>query len=299
MNFVFYAGTVLIWGTTWLAITFQLGVVDPMISVIYRFALAAALLQVYCRVAGLRMRFALREHLYIALQGTLLFALNYWIFYAAELYLTSGLVAVVFSTIVFQNILFGALLLGDPIRPRVVFGASLGLVGIGLVFWPELSSFNLSDRGLIGFLLSITATVLASLGNIAALRNQRAGLPIIQTNAYGMTYGTLVLLVIALAAGKGFLFEVSFAYISSMLYLSIFGSIIAFGLYLTLVGRIGADRAAYAALLFPVVALVMSTLFEGYQWTGPAVAGVALILTGNVLAMSNIGKASLKLGIRA
>jgi drug/metabolite transporter (DMT)-like permease len=146
MNFVFYAGTVLIWGTTWLAITFQLGVVDPMISVIYRFALAAALLQVYLRVAGLRMRFALREHLYIALQGTLLFALNYWIFYAAELYLTSGLVAVVFSTIVFQNILFGALLLGDPIRPRVVFGASLGLVGIGLVFWPELSSFNLSDH---------------------------------------------------------------------------------------------------------------------------------------------------------
>ena len=299
MNLIFYTGTVLIWGTTWLAITFQLGVVDPMISVIYRFALAAALLHVYCRVAGLRMRFTVREHLFIALQGTLLFALNYWIFYAAELYLTSGLVAVVFSTIVFQNILYGAVLLGDPIRPRVVFGASLGLVGIGLVFWPELSSFNLSDKGLIGFLLSFTATILASLGNIAALRNQRAGLPIIQTNAYGMTYGTLVLLAIALATGKRFLFEVSFAYISSMLYLSIFGSIIAFGLYLTLVGRIGADRAAYAALLFPVVALFMSTLFEGYHWTGPAVAGVALILTGNVLAMSNIGKASLKLGIRA
>jgi len=281
-----YATTVLIWGSTWLAITFQLGSVDPMLSIAYRFTVASVVLLVACKLLGLNMRFGPRQHLFIALQGLFLFSVNYWLVYLAEQRLTSGLVAVVFSTMVFMNIFNGALLLRSPIHLRVLLGAILGLAGIGLVFWPELSSFSLSDRGLTGLLLCILGTFSASVGNILSARNQKDALPVVQTNAYGMAYGAAIMLLLALASGKPFRFQVSPAYVLSLLYLGLFGSVVAFGSYLTLVGRIGADRAAYATLLFPIVALILSTLFEGYRWTGYAFAGVGLILAGNILALS-------------
>ncbi|BCR03657.1 membrane protein [Desulfuromonas versatilis] len=284
-NFLFYTATVLIWGSTWLAIKFQLGSVDPLASVAYRFALAALLLLGFCLLSRRRMRFSLREHLFIALQGGLLFAINYWMFYLAELYLASGLVAVVFSTMVILNVVNGALLLGTPIEARVIVGGALGLFGIGLVFWPELRAFDFSGQGVQGLLLCLLATLMASLGNIVSARNQRHGLPIVQTNAYGMSYGALLSFAYVLVSGREFGFELSGAYLGSLLYLAVFGSIVAFGCYLTLVGRIGAGRAAYTTLLFPLVALGLSTLFENYHWSLSAVAGILLILAGNVLAL--------------
>ena len=282
---VLYTASVLIWGTTWLGIKFQLGRVDPMISVFYRFALAAIILLTYCRVFGLNMRFKQREHLYIALQGAFLFSINYWLFYIAETYITSGLAAVVFSTIIFMNIIVGRIFLREPIRFRVLSGAFVGLLGMGLVFWPELSSFSLDDKNFLGLVLCILATLSASLGNITSAYNQKNRLPVIQTNAYGMTYGAVFMGVIALLSGKPFGFEATIGYIGSLFYLAVFGSVIAFGCYLTLVGRIGADRAAYATLLIPIVALCMSALFEDYQWTTPVFLGMLLILAGNFLAL--------------
>ncbi len=287
-NLLLYTATVLIWGSTWLGIKFQLGQVDPLVSVVYRFCLATALLFAWCRLRGLPMRFALRDHLFIALQGASLFGVNYWLVYLAEVHLTSGIVAVVFSTIVFWNILNGRIFLKTPIRANVVCGSGLGILGIGLVFWPELSGFSLDDAGFKGFVLSVAATLMASLGNILSARNQRHGLPVVQTNAYGMAYGTLTLLATAAVAGKPFGIDPSPAYMISLIYLAFFGSVVAFGCYLTLVGRIGADRAAYATLLFPIIALIISTLFEGYHWASPAVAGVAIILTGNAIALGKI-----------
>lgn len=287
-NLSLYVVTVLIWGSTWLGIKFQLGHVDPLVSVVYRFCLATAILFAWCGWRGRRMRFPLREHLFIALQGACLFAVNYWLFYLAEVHLTSGIVAVMFSTIVFWNMLNGRLFLKTPVRAAVVWGAGLGIAGIGLVFWPELSGFTLDDDGFKGFLLSITATLMASLGNILSARNQRAGLPVVQTNAYGMGYGALLMLVTAVVAGKSFTIDVSAPYLVSLVYLALFGSVIAFGCYLTLVGRIGADRAAYATLLFPIIALIISTLCEGYRWSTPAIAGVAIILAGNAVALGKI-----------
>ena len=284
-NVVLYTASVLIWGTTWLGIKFQLGRVDPMISVFYRFALAAIILLTYCRVFGLNMRFTQREHLYIALQGAFLFSINYWLFYIAETYITSGLAAVVFSTIIFMNIIVGRIFLREPIRFRVLSGAFVGLLGMGLVFWPELSSFSLDDKNFLGLVLCILATLSASLGNITSAYNQKNRLPVIQTNAYGMTYGAVLMGVIALLSGKPFGFEATIGYIGSLFYLAVFGSVIAFGCYLTLVGRIGADRAAYATLLIPIVALCMSALFEDYQWTAPVFLGMLLILAGNFLAL--------------
>lgn len=284
-SILFYSATVLIWGSTWLAITFQLGVVDPLVSVVYRFSLAALLLLGYCRLAGLNLRFSRQDHLFMALQGLLLFAVNYWLFYIAETVLASGLVAVVFSTMVVMNMVNGALFLRTPLNARVLLGAVLGLSGISLVFWPELASFSLDDQGLYGLLLSLAATFSASLGNIASARNQKFRLPILQTNAFGMAYGALSMGLVALFGGYDFGFELTFSYVASLLYLTIFGSIIAFGCYLSLVGRIGVDRAAYVTLLFPLVALVLSTLYEGYRWTGLALAGVVLILLGNMLVL--------------
>ncbi len=285
MNLLFYSGVILIWGTTWFAILFQLGEVDPLVSIIYRFAIAAVILMIYCLATGKKMHFPLRDHLFMALMGVFLFSLNYWLFYMAELYLASGLVAVVFSTMVIWNILFGAFFIGTPVRPKVLIGAFLGLTGICLVFWPELASFKLSDKGVVGLLLSLAATVSASLGNITSARNQMGRIPVVQANAFGMSYGTILMIVVALLAGKEFTFQVTVPYTASLLYLALFGSVFAFGMYLTLIGRIGADRAAYTTLLFPLVALSLSMLFEGYRGSVGALVGVGLILIGNFLVL--------------
>ena len=284
-NFLYYGTTVIVWGTTWLGIKLQLGIVDPMVSVCYRFMLAAFILIVYCLLAGLNMRFTLKEHVYMGLQGFFLFSINYWLFYVAELYIVSGLAAVIFSTIVFMNIINGAIFLKSPIEPRMIIGAVLGLTGIGLVFWPEISGFQLTRASLLGLTLGVTSTFLASLGNIISAFNQKRRLPVIQTNAYGMAYGALIMMATALITGREFSFHVSPVYIGSLFYLAIFGSIIGFGCYLTLIGRIGADRAAYASLLFPLVALGISTFVEGYQWTAFAITGVISIMAGNLLIL--------------
>ena len=288
MNLLFYISVVLIWGTTWFAILFQLGEVDPLASVIYRFALASAILMTWCLVSGKNMRYSLRDHLFMVMLGFFLFSLNYWLFYVAELYLASGLVAVVFSTMVIWNILFGAIFLGTPVRPQVVAGGVIGLTGIIMVFRPELTAFELSDTGLLGLLLSLGATVAASLGNITSARNQMEGVPVIQANAWGMTYGTLLMLAAAVITGREFTFQFTVPYVVSLVYLSLFGSVFAFGMYLTLIGRIGADRAAYTTLLFPIVALALSMAFEGYRANPEAAAGVGLILVGNWMVLRKV-----------
>ena len=292
-NLLLYATTVLIWGSTWLVITFQLGAVDPILSVAYRFTLASLLLLAFAMLRKINLRFTVRQHVFFGVQGVLLFSLNYLLVYLAELRLTSGLVAVIFSTLVFMNILIGALFLGTPVRLNVVAGAMIGLVGISLVFLPELGAFNLQDRGFVGLLLSLGGTLFASMGNIVAARNLREGLPVVQTNAFGMGYGAILMFAIALIAGTPFRFETTPTYVASLVYLALFGSILAFGAYLTLLGRIGADRAAYASLLFPLVALGISTLFEGYRWSLPALVGVLLVLAGNFLVLSRRRKMTL------
>jgi drug/metabolite transporter (DMT)-like permease len=285
-NAFFYILTSLIWGSTWLAITFQLGIVAPEASIVYRFTLAALLLFVYAAARRLPMRFTLRQHGFIALQGAFLFSLNYILVYLAEQQLTSGLVAIVFSMLILSNILLGAIILRNPIRPRVALGGVIGVAGLTLVFWPELAGFAEGGGWRLGLLLSVAGVLSASIGNIVSARNQRAGLPVVQTNAYGMAYGALATLAIALLRGVEFAFNPSAGYVLSLVYLAVFGSVIAFGTYLTLIGRMGVDRAAYIGVIFPLVALVLSALFEGLSLTPLALFGVALVAGGNVLVLS-------------
>jgi len=284
-NALLYVVTVLIWGSSWLAIKYQLGSVDPMVSVAYRFLLASALSWLYCRFSGRLMRYSLRDHGFMFLQGASLFALNYWLFYLSELTLTSGLAAVIFSTIVVMNMMNGVLFLKNRLELRVVLGAGIGLFGIIVVFWPEVTDFESGSENLFAVSLAVLATLLASLGNIASARNQRKGIPVVQANTFGMTYGALLMLVLSWATGREFTFEVTLPYVSSLVFLSVFASIIAFWTYLTLLGRVGVERAAYATLFFPLVALGFSTVFEDYQWTASAGIGILLILAGNLLIL--------------
>ncbi len=285
-NLTLYIITVVVWGSTWIAIKYQLGFVDPMVSVIYRFGLAAALLMLFCYLKGLNLKFSAKEHLFMALLGILLFSINYWLVYVAELYLTSGLVAVLFSSIVFMNIANGSIFLGAPVEKKMVAGAVLGILGIVMVFMPEIESFDLSDKGVFGLFIGFISVLLASFGNITSAWNTKNHIPVVQANAFGMGYGTLLLCVIALLSGKEFSFATSLPYIGSLLYLSVFGSIIAFGSYLTLIGSIGADKASYAIMVVPVVALIISSFFEGYAWNILSVSGLVLVVGGNFLALS-------------
>lgn len=280
-----YAIVVLIWGTTWYAIKFQLGVVAPEISLVYRFGLAAIIVFLYARATGASLRLPWREHRFVAIQGLTLFCLNYWFTYLSTQHLTSGLVAVLFTAIIFLNLVNARIFFRTPIEARVMLAAGAGMLGVGLLFLPELQA-AIGDHVVIeGALLALAGTYLASLGNMAATRNAKQGLSVVTANAYGMAYGTLGLAVIAFLRGTPIAFEQSWSYVLSLLYLSLAGTSLAFGLYLVLMRRIGPARAAYTSVLFPVVALAVSTAFEGYRWSLPALIGLAVLVAGNALAL--------------
>lgn len=283
-----YLIAILIWGSSWFVITFQIGVVHEAVSVFYRFILAAILMLAYCLVTKKQLRFSLGQHGFIALQGSFLFCLNYVLIYYGTAYISSGLVAVVFSTLVVWNIFNGAVFLKKPVKPLVLLGAMLGLVGIALVFSHEFviaQSSGRPDAIWTGLILVLLAAYSASLGNIISARNQAAGLPVLQTNAFGTLYGSLILFGYALFVGAEFSIEWTAAFTLSLLYLSIFGTIVAFGAYLSLIGKIGADKAAYAMVVFPLVALVISTVFEGFIWSPAALLGMGLVVLGNIVVI--------------
>ena len=282
-NIFLYITTVLIWGSSWIAIKYQLGTVDPMVSVTYRFLIASGISWLFCRLSGRLLTFSLIDHGFIFLQGVSLFALNYWLFYISELTLTSGLAAVIFSTIVLMNMINGVLFLKNRMELSVLSGALFGLLGIILVFWTEVSDLNTGRENMVAISLAILATLLASVGNITSARNQRSGIPVVQANTLGMLYGAIFMLVLSWLTGRKLTFELTLPYISSLLFLSIFASIIAFWTYLTLLGRVGVERVAYVTLLFPLVALAISTIAEGYIWTHHAGVGILFILVGNLM----------------
>lgn len=284
-NLILFIVPSLIWGSTWYVITFQVGDVDPLFSVAYRFGLAGVLMLVISKILKFNLSFSRKEHGFILLQGLLIFGFNYWMMYSSELYLTSGLVGLIFSLLVFMNIINGRIFLKTAFEGKVIIGGLLGIVGTGLIFQEDLVHFSLSDEKLIGLFFAVAGTFVASLGNITSARNQKAGIPVIQSNAFGMLYGGVAMFLFAILSGKVPTFELTTSYTFSLLYLAIFGSLVAFGSYLTLVGNIGASKAAYVSLIAPVIALTISTFLEGYEWTSMSFSGAALIIVGNVVAL--------------
>jgi drug/metabolite transporter (DMT)-like permease len=284
-NSLLYLITVLIWGSTWLAIEFQLGVVEPEVSIVYRYLIAASILFIYCKIKRLTLLFNLKYHLWFAVLGAFLFSLNYVFAYRAQIHITSALAAIAFSTMLWINIILSRLVFGTRAGRRVLTGAFLGIVGIVVIFAPQVGDVSLSDRVFYGSLLALLGAFTASIGNILSQAAQNRALPIMQSNAWGMLYGSILTAIIAVVRGHTFNFDATFTYIASLLYLALFGSVVAFGAYLTLLGRIGAHRAGYATVMFPVVALILSLMFEDLSLDMSIVLGTALVLIGNMLVL--------------
>lgn len=283
-----YTGTVLIWSTTWLAVKFQLGAVDPQVSIVWRFLIAAVLLFIICRIAGAPLRFPPRMHLRFALLGLFLYSTNFILFYNAGHFVVSGLLAVFFSLASLTNIALAVLFLGEPLRPRVLLGALCGLAGVMLMLWHEIDWNALGAGPLTGLALGLGGCLSFSTGNVISARIQRE-VPVLSVAAWGVAYGVLINVIVALAAGSTFTIEPTARYLLSLLWLGIPGSVLAFWMYTELLGRIGADRAAYTTVLAPVLALVISTFVEDYRWSAIAITGLVLVAAGNVLVMRRKG----------
>ncbi len=284
-NTVLYVLTVLIWGSTWLAIEYQLGVVEPEVSIVYRYVAAALILFIYCKIKGLSLSFKAKAHYVFVALGLLLFCLNYILAYRAQEHITSAMAAIAFSTMLWINIILARVVFGIRATRRVLFGAALGIVGIVVIFAPRIEVASLSDGVFYGSLLALGGAVSASCGNMVSQAAQKRALPVVEANTWGMFYGAILTAVVALVSGHEFTFDATFTYISSLAYLAVFGSVVAFGAYLTLLGRIGAHKAGYATVMFPVVALALSLAFEGLKLDVTIVTGTSLVLLGNLLVL--------------
>lgn len=274
-----------IWSTTWIAITYQLGTVAPEMSVAYRFLLASLLLFAWCSIRGLPLRFTLHQHAWLALFGLTSFGVGYVLVYYAEQQVVSGLVAVGYSASPLLGMFGMRLFFGAPMTRRVALASLLGISGIVMVFYPELARMQGGTEAATGALFTMLSVLVASFGSISAYRNQRAGLPLWQGMAWGMFYGSLSALVLGLATGKALSFDTAPAYVLSLAYLALLGSIAAFASYLTLLRRIGAARAGYIGVMVPVAALFLSAAFEGFRFHPLTWAGIAVSIAGNVLML--------------
>lgn len=284
MNAFLYILCVLIWGSTWIAIKWQLGVVPAPVSIAYRFWIAAVVLLLILIAMRKPLRPPAQAWRYLLAQGAALFCGNFLCFYYASQWVPSGLVAVIFSTAPLWNAINGRLFLGRALQPQVILGALLGLAGIALLFLPQMNGHWGDGAMLRGLALGCLGTLFFSTGNLLSSRMQSMGLTPLLTNTWAMFFGATILTVTALSLGMPFTLEPTARYVGSLLYLALPGSVIGFTAYLLLVGRIGPERAAYCTVLFPVVALVISSMFEGYRWSTMAFAGLAFVLAGNVLA---------------
>ena len=289
-NNLLYVITVLIWGSTWIAINYQLGDVAPVVSIVYRFGLAALIMFAYCRFKKLPLSFSAKQHVQLFAFGLTLFGCNYYLLYNAQAHINSALTSIAFSTLMIVNILNARLWFKTRISSQVYFGGALGLIGIVTLFWPQISNVQLGDSTLLGLGLCMVGVLFASTGNMLSIKNQHNNMPVLPATAWGMLYGSLFMLALALVQGQTFNFSFTFEYISSLLYLSIFGSVIAFGCYLTLLARIGAHKASYATIMFPAVAVVISSFVEGFTWDGFTYVGLGLMLAGNLVVLAKSPK---------
>ncbi len=275
----------LIWGSTWLAITWQLGVVAPEVSVALRFALAALVLAAWCLLRRRPLRFAPRDHLLLAAQGAFMFALSYVLIYHAEQRIVSGLVAVVFATYTFMNVFAERVARGTPVTGRALVASLLGLGGVALLFAPELAGVG-TDAGeatLQGVAVALAGTLASTLGAMAAAGLQRRGHPIVPATTWALGYGAAITAAVALALGRPWTLDLRFPYVASLLYLALAGTVAAFLAYLALMRGVGMVRASYVGVTTPVIALALSALFESYRLSAWSFAGLALIAAGNVL----------------
>lgn len=287
-NGMLFSFCVLVWGTTWIAITMQLGQVSPLVSVAYRFTIAAIILGLLCWARGIGFKMPARQHVQVMFLGLCLFCLDYGFLYSAQQYLVSAIVALMSSCIIYFNVLLRRVWLGKAVRLEVILGATLGMLGMALIFAPEFSAVEVKSELWWGIGLALCSFVAASVGNVVSEKVLDNGIPVMQMNFWAMSYSLIFLYGAAGFQDSTWQVPLSGHYIPSLLFLAVFGSVLAFGAYMKLVQQIGSDKSAYVVLMYPIVALLMSTLFEDYQWHWQAGIGVAIILLGNGIAMGKL-----------
>lgn len=287
MTIIMYLSVILFWGITWYAVKCHLCVVSAEMSIVYRFFIASLIFFAWAFLKKYRLKFSFKEHLYTLSQGIFLFGLNYILFYHSTFHVTTGVGSIAFSTTIVFNILLGFLLFNNKVSTRVLIGALIGLTGLFVLFWPQLSSLSFSNSALVGILFSLGGTICMSFGQLLSSRNTKIRqMPLISTSAYGMLYGTIFTFIIARFLGREIIFDTSWFYIFDMIYLILGATVAAFYFYLTLINKIGPDKAAYALVPVPVVALTISAIFEDYQLTLPAFIAIVLVCVGNIIALS-------------
>ena len=285
-NFILFGITLFCWSPTWYIIKFQLGYVDPLISVFYRFIAASIIIFIYLIIKKKKIKFSLSYHVWFLFFGTCLYSINYVFFYLSNTYLISAFPAIVFSTVVIMNIVGEAFYFNNKPSLKTLIGAIIGMIGIGIIFNDVIFNFNFDNGSHIGLFLALLGTFCASTGNMIYQRNLNNNFPLIQTLAYAMLYGSLVTFLITQIKGTELLFEYTFSYIASLAYLSIVGSIFAFVFYLRLLERVGAGRAGYVGVIMPVLALLISTIFENLAWQMDLIIGLPILIIGGVLVIN-------------
>jgi drug/metabolite transporter (DMT)-like permease len=287
-NGVLFAICTLIWGSTWIAITYQIGHTAETLAVAWRYTLAALCLGLFCMVRGLPFKLPLHIHIKMAGVGFFLYCLNYTLLYMAQAHIISALLALMSSSIIYFNVVLRRWWLKQPIRLEVVVGATFGLAGIICLFVPEFSKVSMDAALAAGLSIAFVSFFSASIGNVISERILTSGTPVIQMNFYAMSYAMVMLYVTAWFTNDILVIPTAPEFYLSLLYLAIFGSVLAFGSYMKLLKQIGADKAAYVVLVYPIVALAISTFFEGYTWSWLSVLGVAVVLVGNAIAMGKV-----------
>ena len=294
-----FAVCVLSWGTTWHAITYQLGHTTPEVGVALRFLLASVLVLGVCAARGMNLRFARRDHLLLAFQGLMMFGVSYVCVYHAERHLPSGLVAVGYSAAPLVAGLGAQALFGLPVTTRFVGGGLLGLLGVALMFWPEFGkaaagvasqaqgagALGAESSVAAGAAFTVAAVCLSSCGSLAATRNRVRGLPFWPSLGFGMGYGGLATSLIAAGMGHSFMPPALLSWWASLVYLAVVGTVVSFACYLTIQERLGPGPSGTIGVMTPLLALGMSLLFESYRPDALTGAGVLLAVAGNVLML--------------
>ncbi len=281
----------LIWGSTFWAITQQLGEVAPAVSVAYRFGLAAMTLFIWCLLRRDSLRLPWKLHAWLALQGFFTFSLSYVCTYSSEQYLVSALVAVLFSLMVIWSPITEWLFFNKPLSLRIWGAALVSIAGVILLFFPALQShWQETQSGhathfLLGLGLALTATLASTFGNLVVVKIRQQSQQVLLSMAWAMAWGTLWVSLFAIATGQAWTLPSHPSYWLSLLYLSLFGSVIAFACYFTLIHRIGAQKTVFIGVITPIISVLLSIQLEDYHPGWIEWAGMVLCLSGVTFAL--------------
>jgi drug/metabolite transporter (DMT)-like permease len=286
-NFFLFLSALLFWSATWSIIGLtQVNIdLDPSVSVFIRFILAGLIILIYVAITKRKLIFSIRDHVYFFILGIFLYSGNYIFFYNSNVYLPSNIPATVFCLLTIFNILGEKFLFKKPITTVTLSGAILGISGILIIFFNDFISFNLNSGTTIGLMFALLATLSASAGNLIAIYNKRNfSIPLLQNVAYAMIYGALVALLVSFIRGSEFYIPITnFSYILGQTYLIIFGSIISFLCYIRFIENTSASTGGYIGVVMPILALIISMIFEDvkpdiYFLTGLPIALIGLLL---------------------